>query len=86
MSGVSELDPDSNWVFGSGSWNAKITHKKTKKENVKELHVLRCWMFSGAGAFSCSLKAVYRGRRIKILHTLIKKIRLKFSIIKFFQP
>ncbi len=78
------LDPDPHSNCGSGSRRAKMTHKKRKKS--------RIFMFLGTGcsllraeAFSCSLGVLYGGLGISKLQFLIKKIKIKFPAINFFQ-
>jgi hypothetical protein len=80
-------DPDPHSNCGSGSRRAKMTHKNRKK--VQNFHVLKCWNAGGsllrAEGLSCSLGVLYGGLGISKWQFLIKKIKIKFPAVKFFQ-
>ena len=58
-----------------------MTHKNRKKG--QNFHVLKGWMFSLG--FSCSMNVLYGGLGISKLQFLIKKIKIKFLVLNFFQ-
>ena len=88
---VADLDPHGSaliWVAGSrsGSRGAKMTNKNWKKYRIFMFWSARCSLLRAEG-FSCSLGVLYGGLGISKLQflILIKKIKIKFPAVKFFQ-
>ena len=77
-----DRDPDPQYVCGSGSGSrkAKMTHKNRKKSRI----FIGCSLLRAEG-FSCSLGVLYGGLGISKLQFLIKKIKIKFLFVNFFQ-
>jgi hypothetical protein len=69
---------------GSGSRRAKKTHKNKKKSRIVMFLSTGCSLLRAEG-FSCSLGVLYGGQGISKLQFLIKKIKIKFPAINFFQ-
>jgi hypothetical protein len=77
-------DPHSNCGSGSGSRRAKMTHKNRKKSRIFMFLSTGCSLLRAEG-FSSSLGVLYGGLAIGKLQFLIKKIKIKFPAINFFQ-
>jgi hypothetical protein len=76
------------WVVGSGSGSGsrrgKRTHKNRKKYRIFMFWSAGCPLLRAEG-FSCSLSALYGGLGINKWQFLIKKIKIKFPAVNFFQ-
>jgi hypothetical protein len=68
---------------GSGSRRAKMTHKNRKKYRNFMFWSAGCSLLRAEG-FSCSLGVLYGGLGISKLEFLIKKIKIKFPSVYFF--
>ncbi len=69
---------------GSGSRRAKMTPKNRKKDRIFIFWSAGCSLLR-AESFSCSLGVLYGGLGISKLQILIKKIKIKFLVVNFFQ-
>jgi hypothetical protein len=78
------LDPDPHTNCGSGSRRAKMTQKNRKKDRIFIFLSAGCSLVRAEG-FSCSLGVLYGDLGIGKLQFLIKKIKIKFLVVSFFQ-
>jgi len=60
-----------------------MTHKNRKKSRIFMLLLTGCSLLRAEG-FSCSLGVLYGGLGISKLQFLIKKIKIKFLVVIFF--
>jgi hypothetical protein len=81
---VSDPDPYPDSNCGSGSRRAKMTHKNRKMSRIFMFLSTGCSLLRAEGFF-CSLGVLYVGLGISKLQFLIKKIKIKFPDINFFQ-
>ncbi len=83
------------WAVGSGSGSAyklririRIQEGKNDPKNWKKDRILIFWIAGcsllRAEGFSCSLGVLYGGQGIGKLQYLIKKIKIKFLVVSFF--
>ncbi len=86
---VSDPDPHGSaliWVAGSGSGSrrAKMTHKNRKKHRIFMFWSAGCSLLRAEG-FSCRLGVLYGVLGISKWQFFIKKIKIKFPAVNFFQ-
>jgi hypothetical protein len=74
----------SGLIGAAGSGSGKMAPKNRKKDRIFIFCNARCSLLRAEG-FSCSLGFLYGGLGISKLQLFIKKIKIKFLVVHFFQ-